>query len=78
MRPRVPLTSHLLLTNQCHSQVCSSYRICMSVHFCTFILYFRVFIIIIIIFCREKPEGSTGKLGGESQLQENSEIARDF
>ena len=28
--------------------------------------------------CKEKPERSTGKLGGESWLQEHSKVARDF
>ena len=43
MRPRAPLTSRLLLTNQCHSQVCSSFGICMLVHLYASILYVRVF-----------------------------------
>ena len=43
MRPRAPLTSRLLLTNQCHSQVCSSCGICMLVHLYASILYVHVF-----------------------------------
>ena len=50
----------------------------MSMHFYTSILYVHVFYYYIYFLCKEKSEGSTGKLGGESQLQENLEIARDF
>ena len=31
-------------------------------------LYSRIFNKYIFLLCREKPEGSTGKLGGEIQL----------
>ena len=53
MRSRAPLTSRLLLTNQCRSQVCSSSGICMLVHLYTSILYVCVFYYY-IFFCAGK------------------------